>query len=1282
MVTNWTDIEMSVQVNLKGLPSHVLDNVYKPDNLKMATRSPENALAALTFPTSKVALWDPRPNGDVVSLHLSYYRNPRLLLVEKTLRLAHRHARQSNKPEFSCYLLGTIAVDSDEEGVTLTLDRFDPGRGQPGSSGKVPTALMPGDVLVPCVLETQGVSATDTMVHSAEGFHISFKMLQHCCSSRESLDLSKLLALRAHLSCSQQGDSLGFCLRWAATTPGNTLDAVPVRPVPIIPTALARNLSSPASLTQPLHSSASRKQGFLTMDQTRKLLLLLESDPKAYTLPLVGVWLSGVTHIYNPQVWAWCLRYLFSSSLHDKVMSEGGAFLVVLYSLTHREPEFYQVQPCSGQQQDMTFQLLTSTESLTLYKNVEVSEGRTLKFELSAETQNREAEFFRELVSRVSLTSPASVAASPQDRLSISDHDSGVEDEDLSPRPSPNPHPLTQQTKQIHPSVPELSLVMDGSFLDGKTMGRPHPPLPTLLHRGSAPPSHQLHPWAARPPGQGPTILGGPPPIRRPLTPAMAPQGKGSRRASLTPGQQPPPLRAPSSSRKSAPPQFGKTMSASTSSSSSPKTGSSPNGSVHQARQFHQAPGRPSHSGASPVGNSPQPRHSPGPPPTPALMPTHQQPPVHPKHFHSTPIPNLNQPCGCCSFQPHDHTPLYHRNHWQGASGTPGGHFCSNTDSNSPTSHQTNLHYSPACLTGGLPATHHFPSQGPCSPRGSLEPLAPACQKQCCQAQATPSLSPLDRPVNLLASDAYRILVDQDRQLKLLQAQIQNLLEAQGKRGSSSPSTEQAVIQTQTSPGQQTKRSVSIAVGTGASLFWGVPVDASARDDEERPQPEWHRGPGSPDGSRASSSRSSGCANLTHSRHIGGSGEESGVREGRVPGSPSNQSTHQRTQSAFGDCSFQSPVLGESASMYYQSQSPQRDGTKSEEPRAVEDDQRFYQDLLGQVNSRLRGSVNEEVEEEEDRRTSYPRRERDSLSPRQVSHCQSPQSSPSPVPVSSRRPEPKGGEQPKGRDQVLHATLRQLQQLGVNVDLDSADPGGKTRRSSVESASTLAGINPEAVISRLTLPESTGTSIWGGSVDLSLEANAIALRYLSDQQLSRLSVGGGQQPPKALPRLSPCTLLSEKPPTEKSAMGLCSFLSPNNMSFATRKYMKRYGLIEEGSGSEEEELSEMGYTVQFHVQQEQEGQRVRVLKNITNELPHSDPVNPQALHADSQSQLLGDLRPKMQLLARGAKLSLEKENVAKRQPSLGEMQREYPQPEGSMGNFLDLSRLRQLPKLF
>ncbi|CAI9537119.1 unnamed protein product [Staurois parvus] len=193
--------------------------------------------------------------------------------------------------------------------------------------------------------------------------YFCFKGLQSHLHGKEALDLSKLLTVRAHITYWENMDNLHFDLRWAAVTVANSFESTPIKPVPIIPTALARNLSSHNNIAQ---LQGTHKCGYLTMDQTRKLLLVLESDPKAYTLPLVGIWLSGITHIHSPQVWVSCLRYLFSSSVKERVLSESGSFLIVLYSLTHKEPEFYECIPCIGHD-PLGYQLLTCEDSLHLF---------------------------------------------------------------------------------------------------------------------------------------------------------------------------------------------------------------------------------------------------------------------------------------------------------------------------------------------------------------------------------------------------------------------------------------------------------------------------------------------------------------------------------------------------------------------------------------------------------------------------------------------------------------------------------------------------------------------------------------------------------------------------------------------------------------------------------------------------------------------------------------------------------------------------------------------------
>ncbi|KAM6218155.1 SCL-interrupting locus protein isoform 3-T3 [Rhynchocyon petersi] len=932
------------------------------------------------FPPSKCALWNQTPIGDFTYLHLNYYRNLKLVVAEKTVRLAYRHAKQ-NRKNLSCFLLGSVTVNEDEEGMTLTIDRFDPGREGPECLDRAPTASLPGDFVIPCKVDTQGFCSKEMVVHTADDFSSALKALQNHVSSKDSLDCGKLLSLRSHITSRESLDKMDFDFQWAAVTLANTFKCTPVKPIPIIPTALARNLSGNLSISQ---LQGTYKYGYITMDETRKLLLLLESDPKVYSLPLVGIWLSGIIHIYSPHVWACCLRYIFSSSIQERVFSESGSFIIVLYSVTHKEPEFYECLPCGGGRADLQFQLLTSKGTCHLFKNVESPGKNPVYFEMSTESQNVESEFFNKISKSLSLKRSSEQFSSG--KTTINDQDSGVEDEDYSPRPIPSPHPVSQKIQRL---------------LEAQSLQ-------------------------------------------------------------------------------------------------------------------------------------------------------------------------------------------------------------------------------------------------PCSPK-------PATTE------------------------------DSAQQMELVS------LEAQ-------------------SPGLHVRKGVSIAVSTGASLFW------NAAGDGQEPESQLKQ-----DDTKISSEDMNFSVDINNEvSSLPGSAsslkavdipsfEESNIAvedEFNQPLSVSNSSQVGRKEPDV-PVFFPNSLLAESVSMCLQTgptEGANNSSVTSEEPKVEQtmyqpsDNQKIYQDLLGQVNQLLNNSSKES--------------EQPSTKAVIISHeCTRTQNV-----YHAKKNSPDSGGVDK--DCVLSATLKQLRSLGVKIDSPTKV---KKNAHKVDHASVLACISPEAVISGLNYMSFANVGMSGLSpsgADLSMEANAIALKYLNENQLSQLSLTRSNQNNCD----SSFSLLHIN--TDKSTVGL-SLISPSNMSFATKKYMKRYGLLQSSDNSEDEEEtpnntdsrgerllnSNLASMPKQRVCQKEPFKNacevisccntesvathpdMPVLRNITNEA-----VQPKARQQprENPSCFLKHVKPSTGVSLRTGKAEFtqhpEKENKKDTpvfpeslQPSETSKQMSSM---NSVGTFLDVKRLRQLPKLF
>ncbi|XP_008945289.1 PREDICTED: SCL-interrupting locus protein, partial [Merops nubicus] len=1086
---------------------------------------------------------------------------------------------------------------------------------------------------------------------------------------------------------------------------------------------------------------------YLTMDQTRKLILLLESDPKAYALPLVGVWLSGVTHICSPQVWACCLRYLFSSSIQERVFSESGSFLIVLYSLTHKEPEFYECVPCSGQTEP-AFQILTCNETVHLFKDVEPSDKSPIRFELSAENQNAETEFFSRVCKKLPIRS-SSQGCSPS-KLSASDHDSGVEDEDLSPRPIPSPHPVSQQLTRIFPSVPELSLVLDGSFIESGQLSKPTETsvakgLPSAVHQpikkkwcsGSAYyPTQHSEDKQNFPANMGDPSLRQLPNHLNQKIPTSRPSGGKQ----VLPQQQLPCKKACTQSRKSS----------GSLSPSTPCSGPSPDTSVHHPRKPSERlvlnPNRVTRHGEPPIRRT----SIPGSKQLPAVIqPVLYNSAFSPQSCRRPPEIQVQSccPASTCSCQVSDsfqHDPI---KLWQGIGKMSPKHGVEIQSEVAQENLCTVLHQNIVCpniccnpgyTTSSPISMGCHGKMGTCSFDNSLSPgtrllsSAGPPGPQFCAAHSPCLYLPAaatgaDNGMMGLSPDAYRVLTEQDRQLKLLQAQIQRLLEAQAA-GACSPAPAVASpalqpekqgdlvsMETQTSPGAHPRKSASVAVSTGASLFWNT---ASEKQDDSMLQGKKEDGEISKEDISISINAEQDASNTSIASSLKVVDMPSFVDSIHLVEEGTNRNTLQSgnvSQALVGSSS-----LEESAGVSLQKEPTEGANNhvvvtseqNSEPPASLppwhpSEDQKLYQDLLGQVNHLLKSSE-----------------EQDHLSVKSgIVNDDGPKYHQDVDDATEMASECDMGVVDK--ESVISATLKQLKSLGVTID----SPGKmKKNTHKVENASILACISPEAVVPGLSYVSLANVSMCGlasNVVDLSMEANAIALKYLSENQLSRLSLSrSGQNPPVDF---SFQDILHTN--TDRSMVGL-SLISPNNMSFATKKYMKRYGLIQGSDSSEDEEQLQVqesssgtiksesrldenctpglggfnGWTElskridgKFPIHLKSHSRELTtsasppelnspVLKNITNEI---FPL--RADQADENSGLiLKDLKSKPKLLPGRVEVTKQpgQKDNGDVQVFPGNLHTPALEPLNqsnslnSVGTILDVKQLRQLPKLF
>ncbi|CAF0980146.1 unnamed protein product [Rotaria sordida] len=313
----------------------------------------ENGTSISSSPLLSSPVWDSTPIGKSIYLRLCQCEqlSPQLILEDKVFRSAIRLQHGSTYLT-QLKFVGTLIIDDETQRLTYVIDRLqlsDLTKNEINNHHSLlPNKQLNGEFLISIRCDNKNSTTTNSVSNLIQE---GMKIIETYCRSSLPIELHQFSFLHGQM-LSRLSPSINADLSFDLLTIKNSFKLTPINSeyVQILPTALLKNLSSSTGngvyINQPHF-------GYCGLDRMskNKILLILENDPQACALPLVGIWISGIVDVQCAFVWAACLRYCMNSSLKQRLRTGVNinnttqqSFLLACYLSTSRgQCDFYEV---------------------------------------------------------------------------------------------------------------------------------------------------------------------------------------------------------------------------------------------------------------------------------------------------------------------------------------------------------------------------------------------------------------------------------------------------------------------------------------------------------------------------------------------------------------------------------------------------------------------------------------------------------------------------------------------------------------------------------------------------------------------------------------------------------------------------------------------------------------------------------------------------------------------------------------------------------------------------